>query len=717
MKIYSMTATFGKLEHETLTLQPGLNVIHAPNEWGKSTWCAFLAAMLYGIETRVHSTKTALADKERYAPWSGSPMSGRMELCWNGRDITIERASRGRSIFGIFRAYETQSGLPVAELTADNCGQQLLGVEKSVFLRAGFLKLTDLPVSEDKALWRRLNALVTTGDESGAADALEQKLRDLKNRCRANRANGLIPQALAQQAELTDKLQQLRTLQAQEARLTQRQQELQVYTAQLENHKKALDYQASLESSRKAAAAMQQLQLAQEQVAQQEAICRELPDPDAIYQQLSLLQQLRQQRESLQMEVQMQPGTPEIPEAPAPFRGCSPQQALRQATEDTKLYEECQKAKKPHSAWMFILGFCLVGLGLVGFAMLPQKVAGIGLMALGAILAAVGLISHSNQLKKYRDVQATVQKLLAVYGALDVSKWISTAQDYADRCQAYTQAMARHAEDLAHIRQDAEAVNQKLETLTGGMPYLQWEQKQRDALDAHKALSNAIRQYKQAESLHQALNHAPAQVQPPADADPLTYSPQETLQRLSEAAGERHQLQLQLGRCHGQMESLGQEETILSQLKALDARLQKLNETYAALELAQQTAAQASAQLQRRFAPKLAKRTQELFGKLTGNRYDRLTLGEDLSLMVAAQQEDTLHSSLWRSDGTTDQLYLALRLAVAEELTPNAPLVLDDALVRFDDTRLAAAMEILKEEAQDKQVILFTCQSRESQYM
>ena len=162
------------------------------------------------------------------------------------------------------------------------------------------------------------------------------------------------------------------------------------------------------------------------------------------------------------------------------------------------------------------------------------------------------------------------------------------------------------------------------------------------------------------------------------------------------------------------MESLGQEEAILSQLKALDERLQKLNETYAALELAQQTAAQASAQLQRRFAPKLAKRTQELFGKLTSQRYDRLTLGEDLSLMVAAQQEDTLHSSLWRSDGTTDQLYLALRLAVAEELTPNAPLVLDDALVRFDDTRLAAAMEILKEEAQQKQVILFTCQSRET---
>ena len=51
MKILSMTATFGKLSRQTLQLEEGLNIIHAPNEWGKSTWCAFLMAMLYGIDT------------------------------------------------------------------------------------------------------------------------------------------------------------------------------------------------------------------------------------------------------------------------------------------------------------------------------------------------------------------------------------------------------------------------------------------------------------------------------------------------------------------------------------------------------------------------------------------------------------------------------------------------------------------------------------------
>ena len=102
---------------------------------------------------------------------------------------------------------------------------------------------------------------------------------------------------------------------------------------------------------------------------------------------------------------------------------------------------------------------------------------------------------------------------------------------------------------------------------------------------------------------------------------------------------------------------------------------------------------------------------------LTQGRYERLSWGEDFSLATGAVGEDTLRSALWRSDGTADQLYRALRLAVAEELTPDAPLILDDALVRFDDKRLESALGLLQEEAEHRQVILFTCQSREKELL
>ena len=158
---------------------------------------------------------------------------------------------------------------------------------------------------------------------------------------------------------------------------------------------------------------------------------------------------------------------------------------------------------------------------------------------------------------------------------------------------------------------------------------------------------------------------------------------------------------------------MGDPDQLKKQLEAVDRKLRKLEDTYAALTVAQDTLTRATQELQRRFAPRISKRACELMGRMTGGRYDRLQLGEDFSLLSGAEQENVLHDALWRSDGTADQLYLALRLAVAEELAGDVPLILDDALVRFDDDRMKAAVEILKEEAQRKQVILFSCQSRE----
>ena len=78
MIIKSMTATFGKLEKAKLTCAEGLNLIHAPNEGGKSTWAAFYQAMLYGIDTRDRDKKGYLAPKNHYQPGSGAPMEGEM---------------------------------------------------------------------------------------------------------------------------------------------------------------------------------------------------------------------------------------------------------------------------------------------------------------------------------------------------------------------------------------------------------------------------------------------------------------------------------------------------------------------------------------------------------------------------------------------------------------------------------------------------------------
>ena len=63
------------------------------------------------------------------------------------------------------------------------------------------------------------------------------------------------------------------------------------------------------------------------------------------------------------------------------------------------------------------------------------------------------------------------------------------------------------------------------------------------------------------------------------------------------------------------------------------------------------------------------------------------------------------------SEGTADQLYLALRLAaldVRRTSHPQIPLVLDDALITSDDERVANILRALARFAQGGQVMLFT---------
>ena len=163
MRIHQLAATFGRLENKTLDLGPGLNIIEAPNEGGKSTWTALLRVMFYGLNTRDRSPQ---ADKRKYLPWSGSAMEGRMTLTTGSEDLTIlRRTARANAPMGAFSALYTGSSEPVPWLTSANCGEELLGVPQEVYERSAFIRQSGLTVDHSEALEQRIASLITTGEE------------------------------------------------------------------------------------------------------------------------------------------------------------------------------------------------------------------------------------------------------------------------------------------------------------------------------------------------------------------------------------------------------------------------------------------------------------------------------------------------------------------------------------------------------------------------
>lgn len=595
MTILTMTATFGGLENRTLTLKDGLNVLELPNEGGKSTWCAFIRAMFYGVETRKGRENS---EKNRYTPWSGSPMSGTMDLLWQGKTITLRRFPKGASPFGGFQAVYTGTEEPVPGLTADNVGETLLGFGKEVFERTCFIGQGGVAFGPSAELEQRLAALASSGDEDVSYSATEATLRAWRNALRSNRANGSIPQAQAQLAGLEDTRRQMDEL-----------------SRTVADCDRALERLAAEKADAEA-------DLARHAAAQRDA-----------YRQR--YEKAKANLDAAQAEWDALQASPLAP-------------PVLDDGDDGALNDFFTRR------WTGRLGLLL--------------------LTMGAALAVLGSL---NVVPLLLSLPPAAVLLLIGAGA-----WVFRRREL-ERQRADREAARLRREELEHQRQETlrQTAKARLEAAE-----LAWEAASQEG--------------------------APP---PPIPFTPPVRSPDEDRSRLSLAERELDARRQQRSRALGNIQGLGDMTALEEQIAALRLQIKAEEEQYAALTAAMDALAAANAQLQLRFSPAVSTLAGEIMAKLTAHRYDSLTFTRSFEALAAVPGVPPKNAALL-SRGTADQAYLALRLAICLLALPDgerAPIILDDALVSFDDTRLSLALRVLLDFAADRQVLLFTCQSRE----
>ncbi len=631
MKIKKMTATFGGLDHAVLEPGDGLTVVAAPNEAGKSTWTGFLKAMLYGIDTRERDKTGFLADKTRYLPWSGAPMAGELRLEWRGKDITIRRFPSRANPFGGFQAVYTASGDPVPGLTAANAGEQLTGVGKEAYLRSAFVGQGGAAIGASGELEARIAALATSGEEDVAYSAVERTLKDWRNRRRANRANGLIPQLEGELAALDASLREMddarrRKSAAEEelARLERRRRELQSdleIWARMEKHALNRRYGEAYMEWEKA----------------KEAVPERGPHP--VFGTMT--------GEEAWSFAQEKQGAQEAARAENRRRG-----ALRGKLEKAILLRRVPT----RLGWGLaaLLAVCAV------FAFILRLPLGTFLCGLGAVVALVVTLSS---LRLLRDEERELA------GLHDVP--VPPAGDILNQAAEYREALARAAQAKAA----EETARRRVDDLAaqGGQLF--------DTLE---------------------LLHEPPQ------------SKADTSAQLAGLERDLARTRDELARADGALAHMGGPEELEDRRGWLEGHLARRLEEYDALTIALEALGDANDALRQRFSPALNREAGELFAALTGGRWDKLTLARDFSAQAEEAGGALPRPALALSTGTAEQLYLAVRLAICRLTAPDAPLVLDDALCAFDDERCALALDCLRAEAHQRQILLFSCHSREA---
>ena len=149
------------------------------------------------------------------------------------------------------------------------------------------------------------------------------------------------------------------------------------------------------------------------------------------------------------------------------------------------------------------------------------------------------------------------------------------------------------------------------------------------------------------------------------------------------------------------------------EMESAVARLRAAIPPWMQLRLADSLLQEALKRFRERAQAPMVRLASEYFGLITGGRYPKLVVdaSAERPVLQAEGADGRLIGIEAMSEGTADQLYLALRLAALELQRSNGPampLVLDDVLMTSDDTRASHIFQALARFAKGGQVLLFT---------
>ena len=148
------------------------------------------------------------------------------------------------------------------------------------------------------------------------------------------------------------------------------------------------------------------------------------------------------------------------------------------------------------------------------------------------------------------------------------------------------------------------------------------------------------------------------------------------------------------------------QEQLLADLTKIKEQIAANDIETAALDLAIKTIQDLSEEIYDSFGSVLNQQVSEIISRITNNKYSEVKIDDQLRVMV--KSGSSFISMDYLSTGTIEQIYLALRLSIANVLiAEELPIIIDDIFVTYDDQRLYETLSCLGE-YMNRQIIIFT---------
>lgn len=674
---------FGKFHDSHVLLTPGLNIVYGQNEAGKSTIHAFIRGMLFGIEkSRGRVTKENLYT--RYEPWdTPSAYQGSMVIIIDGEEYRINRSfyKKERRL----QVVAVKTGRIVAT-TEEELSGLLKGLTEGVFCNT--ISIEQLKAKTDQELADELKKYITNLSMSKSSEVdvtraltylLEQK-KQLEKSLPTEQLK-LLQETVTNEQETINHCEQLnhelKSLDEQLVQVEKKRLKYSDISSKEKFNKLAIGpaieekYQRFKESVTQITTYEERLESVAERTKRQSS---DFDSSSVIQSHLAELHELRQEKQRLEEELHLR---------------------------KTELGEG-HNPKKVNAKSIGVI-FILIGILLILLPIgnpLERSTIGVIIMFFGVIQYIFKATRDEHESKRVEDIEKEYER------------------------QIFQLHSKRHDILLSHrVTNETQLVLKYNDVVKNELENEQLEERRTEYQEQLKEVKD-----KKERLEFEIVNYMKYFIYRPEACDSCmeelrTVSEefyQEMTQGEAKYQARYEDIKSQMERIRWTLESKQDLEEQLQndkeELKRLETKRESLLREIEALTLSIQTLKELSLAIHDTFGTRLNELISETIAKISNGEYQEVTVDENLNIKVLQKSRYVMIDSL--SAGTMDQMYLSLRLAVAQLLFPDEklPIILDDAFALYDDQRMKEALLLLAEQTK-RQIVLFTCHKREQEFV
>ena len=687
MKIKNIKVNaYGNIENKDINLEEGINIIHGANESGKSTLLNYIISIFYGISR--NKDGKALSDYEKYKPWNSNEFSGRISYkLENGEKYEIFRDFNKKNpkiyndkLEDISDRFETD------KKDGSKFFIEQMGIDKKMYLSTVVSTQEEVRLDEknQNMLIQKIANLAGTGEDNvsykKALIKLQEKIRDeIGTNKTSQKPVNIIEKEIV---EINNKI-------VETEKYRNRKYEIDAEKEQILSELKELEQQKQI---------LQELQnsMKSEEETKNRLEIREKNRKDNI----AKINELTNQKNTINAESERVQSAKNHLQDIIKGHKENIEKLNSEIEKIANEKEETQEKEKPSIS--FIVITVVLAIALICSIILIKNYIVSGILGVAIIANIVFYVINKNKQKvnkaKLRD-------------KINQEKQYKREKLENQKQQIIANVNTTEKE-LEKQEEEEKQVNSELSMLKGQIILLEKNNEKitEEIEQDNKAIKEESNKNKQ-----QIIEKYKDK-----NINDLLYinDYQNYISKIEETINNNRirikGLEIEYNTIVPQLDEM----VVLEEKREADKeKLAELREKESIINIAIENLMDAYEEMKTTITPKFTKNLSESIQKISSNKYNKVTINDENGMIIENNRGEYVEA-IKLSTGTIDQLYLALRLSMIDELSKeNLPIILDESFAYSDNNRLKNMLQYLTSDLNNHQTIIFTCTDREQKML